>query len=57
VREVTSRMADVASAYPTLAEVVAGYVATRGYDAGQAFEFGLDVILDGLEKFRKSAQG
>jgi len=53
VQEVKSRMEEAARAYPTLAEVVAGYVATHGYDAGEAFEFGLDIILDGLDRFRK----
>ena len=53
VDEVEKRMEDVAAAFPYLAEVVAGYVARQGYSFGEAFEFGLDVILDGLEQLRK----
>ena len=52
VREVETRAPDVAAAYPNLAEVVAGFVAKHGYSADDAFVFGLDVILDGLERFR-----
>ena len=52
VQEVESAMRDAAKLYPALAEVVGGYVAEHGFDAAQAFEFGLDVILDGLEHFR-----
>lgn len=40
--------------YPYLAEVVAGHVAKAGYDFSAAFLFGLDVILDGLERMRES---
>ena len=42
--------------YPYLAEVVAGHVATVGYDFASAFEFGLNLVLDALEQ-RRSAQG
>jgi AcrR family transcriptional regulator len=52
VEEAESRIADVARLYPHLAEVVGGYVAERGFDVAQAFEFGLDVILNGLESLR-----
>jgi hypothetical protein len=31
-------------------EVVGGYVAKAGYDYDAEFLFGLDVILDGLER-------
>jgi AcrR family transcriptional regulator len=47
------QMVDYAEAlkdYPNLVEVVGGYVATAGYDYEQEFLFGLDVILDGLER-------
>lgn len=53
VREVEARHEDAAVAYPNLAEVVAGYVATHGYNADEAFVFGLDVILDGLDRLRR----
>lgn len=53
VREVEARHEDAALTYPNLAEVVAGYVATHGYNADEAFVFGLDVILDGLDRLRR----
>jgi AcrR family transcriptional regulator len=36
--------------YPHLVEVVGGHVAKAGYDYASEFLFGLDVILDGLER-------
>jgi AcrR family transcriptional regulator len=36
--------------YPHLVEVVGGHVAQAGYDYDAEFLFGLDVILDGLER-------
>ena len=44
----------LAKEFPYLAEVVAGHVAKVGYDFGQAFEYGLDLILDALEKRREA---
>ena len=44
----------LADEYPYIAEVVAGHVAKVGYDFGHAFEYGLDLILDGLEQHRQS---
>ena len=41
--------------FPYLAEVVAGHVAKVGYDFTAAFEYGLDLILDALEKRRNTA--
>jgi AcrR family transcriptional regulator len=38
--------------YPHLVEVVGGYVAREGYDYASEFVFGLDLILDGLERLR-----
>lgn len=52
VNEVEASMEDAARTYPHLAEVVAGHVATHGYSADDAFEIGLDVILDGLDRLR-----
>src|SRR5438445_4557275 len=43
--------ADALADYPNLFEVVGGYVAKAGYDYDSEFIFGLDVILDGLERF------
>jgi AcrR family transcriptional regulator len=38
--------------YPHLVEVVGGYVAKSGYDYATEFAFGLDLILDGLDRLR-----
>jgi AcrR family transcriptional regulator len=38
--------------YPHLVEVVGGYVAEAGYDYATEFLFGLDLILDGLDRLR-----
>ena len=40
----------LAAQYPYLAEVVAGHVAKVGYDFTESFEYGLELILDGLER-------
>jgi hypothetical protein len=42
--------ADALHDFPHLVEVVGGYVAKAGYDYEAEFLFGLDVILDGLER-------
>jgi AcrR family transcriptional regulator len=42
----------LAERFPYLAEVVAGHVAKVGYDFKESFEFGLDLILDALERAR-----
>ena len=47
--------ADVLADYPHLVEVVGGYVAKAGYDYATEFLFGLDLILDGLERLRDGA--
>jgi Tetracyclin repressor-like, C-terminal domain len=41
-----------ADAYPHLTEVAVAHVLQPGYDFGDEFEFGLDLILDGLERAR-----
>jgi AcrR family transcriptional regulator len=38
--------------FPHLVEVVGGHVASNGYDYETEFLFGLDLILDGLERLR-----
>ncbi len=38
--------------YPHLVEVVGGHVAKAGYDYASEFVFGLDLILDGLDRLR-----
>jgi AcrR family transcriptional regulator len=49
------QFAVLAEEFPYLAEVVAGHVAKVGYDFTAAFEYGLDLILDALEKRRVTA--
>jgi AcrR family transcriptional regulator len=46
------QFAALAEEFPHLAEVVAGHVAKVGYDFASEFEYGLDLILDALEKRR-----
>jgi AcrR family transcriptional regulator len=41
--------------YPNLVEFLAEHVMKPGYDYGHEFEYGLDVILDGLERARARA--
>src|SRR5215208_129326 len=42
----------VLAGYPNLVEVVGGHVAKAGYDYATEFIFGLDLILDGLDRLR-----
>src|SRR5215210_2290928 len=42
--------AAVLADYPHLVEVVGGHVAASGYDYATEFLFGLDLILDGLDR-------
>ena len=42
--------------YPHLAEFTFEHVLQPGYDVGSEYEFGLDLILDGLERARRTAQ-
>ena len=44
---------DMLANYPHIAEVVGGYVAKEGYDYAKEFLFGLDLILDGLDRLRE----
>jgi AcrR family transcriptional regulator len=41
--------------YPHLTEMATEHVLRPGYDYGDEFEFGLDLILDGLEHARRAA--
>jgi AcrR family transcriptional regulator len=45
-----------AGQYPHLAEFMFGHVLQPGYDYGDEYEFGLDLILDGLERAHRAAQ-
>jgi AcrR family transcriptional regulator len=49
------QMAASPEAYPAL-ERVAGEFATRPYDVAASFEFGLDLILDGLDRLLTSGR-
>ena len=42
----------LAGQYPHLAEMIVAHALKPGYDYAQEFEFGLDLILDGLERYR-----
>jgi AcrR family transcriptional regulator len=44
-----------ADEYPHLTQLTVEHVLQPGYDYGNEFEFGLDLILDGLERLRSSA--
>ncbi len=44
---------EVLADYPHLVEVVGGHVAKEGYDYATEFLFGLDLILEGLERLRE----
>jgi len=46
---------DFAAQFPYLVEMVAGHVSNTGYESANEFVFGLDLILDGLEKLRGTA--
>jgi len=49
------QLAALAEQFPYLAEVVAGHVAEVGHDFGEAFEYGLDLILEALDQQRATA--
>ena len=42
--------------YPHLAELATEHILQPGYDYGEEFEVGLDLILDGLENLRQSEE-
>jgi hypothetical protein len=46
-----------AKAFPHLAEMATEHVMKPGYDYAKEFEFGLDLILDGLEEKRARRAG
>jgi AcrR family transcriptional regulator len=49
-----SILRQLAGEYPHLAEMITEHAMKPGYDYAQEFEFGLDLILDGLERLRQS---
>ena len=59
--ETTAEIAEVAEVmvepfpaneYPNLVEFITEHAMKPGYDHGDEFEYGLDLILDGLERVR-----
>jgi AcrR family transcriptional regulator len=44
-----------ATQFPHLAELTVDHVMLPGYDYGDEFEFGLQLVLDGLERARRSS--
>jgi hypothetical protein len=44
-----------ANDYPHLVEMMVDHAMKPGYDYSDEFEFGLDLILDGLERLRDTA--
>ena len=44
-----------ADEYPYLLEILTDHVMLPGYDYGEEFEYGLDLVLDGLERERARA--
>jgi AcrR family transcriptional regulator len=42
------------SEYPYLGEMVNEFATSGGYDYTEEFEFGLDLILDGLERYKRT---
>ena len=53
--EAERQLGELAQAFPYLAEVVVGHVAKVGYDFAAAFEDGLELILDALERRREAS--
>jgi AcrR family transcriptional regulator len=51
-RQMFARMPE--GAYPHLRELTVQHVLQPGYDYGDEFEYGLDLILDGLERARQA---
>ncbi|HEV2966822.1 MAG TPA: TetR/AcrR family transcriptional regulator C-terminal domain-containing protein [Candidatus Dormibacteraeota bacterium] len=47
-----SILRQMAGEYPHLAEMITKHAMLPGYDYAEEFEFGLDLILDGLERLR-----
>ncbi len=50
-----SILRQLAGEFPYLAEMITEHAMKPGYDYGDEFEFGLDLILDGLERLRDAA--
>ena len=50
-----SILRQLAGEYPHLAEMITDHAMKPGYDYAKEFEFGLDLILDGLQRLRDAA--
>jgi len=50
-----SILRQLAGEYPHLAEMITEHAMRPGYDYAKEFEFGLDLILDGLERLRQAS--
>ncbi|EYR62488.1 AcrR family transcriptional regulator [Actinotalea ferrariae CF5-4] len=48
---------DMAEHFPHLAELVAGHALQPGYDFGDEFEYGLELVLEGLERDLRTDEG
>jgi hypothetical protein len=48
---------DMAAHFPHLAALVAGHALQPGYDFGDEFGYGLELVLDGLERDHLAEQG
>jgi hypothetical protein len=46
-----------AGTYPHLTEIVVEHVLEPGYDYGNEYQFGLDLLLDGLDRALASVKG
>ena len=45
----------MADEYPHLAEIITDHAMMPGYDYGDEFEFGLDLVLDAVERLRETS--
>ncbi|WP_225755713.1 TetR/AcrR family transcriptional regulator [Actinotalea sp. Marseille-Q4924] len=60
VQEIADGLAettDMAAHFPHLAELVAGHALQPGYDFGDEFEYGLELVLEGLERDLHTDEG
>jgi hypothetical protein len=44
-----------ANEYPNMVAILTEHVRKPGYDYGDQFEYGIDVVLDGVERIRATA--
>jgi hypothetical protein len=46
----------MADEYPHLAEIITDHAMQPGYDYGDEFEFGLDLVLDAVDRLRDTGR-